>query len=433
MLSNRFWPLTAASAASRPSRRRPPLSAATLSQTALIGLFAMAIVAALWFTQAITVPITAAIVLGLVLGPFVDRLVRAGMPEFVAAGLVVALGLVAAQALLALCAFPLLTWVDRAPEIWEAIREKLAPLKSAVVELARLTSTVERATGLDSAGPKVAVAGPGVLGNVASFAPAVVAQFIIFVGTLFFYLASRRELHRGILGLCLSRRARFATARILTDSEYSLSRYFGAITLINLGLGAATAVLAMVFGLPSPTVWGALAAVLNFAPYVGAAVVTVVLFAVGLASLDTVWAAGLLSLSYVGLSTIEGQFVTPAVLGRHLTLNPLMIFIATAAWLWLWGPVGAFIAVPSLLIGSIVVDRLAGRATTRSDRMAAGHQPGFPTRLEKRPGMAARRTAHETTTSRAVELREEADVAAGAGAGRAMVGGAGFEPATPAV
>jgi len=343
-------------------RTRPPLTAETLAHVAVIGLFLLALIAALWFAQAIVMPAAAAIVLGLVLGPAVDRLSRFGLGEPLAAAVVVIAAFVAVHGILALCALPLLTWIDRAPEVWSAVREKLEPLKSAVVELVRVSSMVERATGLDSAGGSVSVAGPGVLSNVATAAPALVAQLVIFAATLYFFLATRRDLRRAMLGLCLSRRSRLTAARVLADSEKVLSHYFAVITLINIALGIATALVAALFGLPSPGLWGVLAAVLNFAPYVGPAVLAVVVFSVGLASLDSLWTAVLLVGVVVALDTIEGQFVTPAVLGRRMTLNPLMIFLAIGAWLWLWGPLGAFIAVPSLLIGSVLVDRLAGRS-----------------------------------------------------------------------
>lgn len=350
------------SSLSPPSYRvvRPPVSGATLSQGAMIGLFVFALIAALWFAAALAVPIAAALVVGLVLGPFVDRLGRLGLPAFVSAALVCIAALVVVHAMLALCALPMLDWIDRAPQLWEEVRVKLAPLKDAVTELGEMTKMVERAAGLDEQG-MVAVAGPGFLSNLATAAPAMAAEVVIFAGTLFFFLATRRDLKRAILGVCLSRRTRLAAARIFSDSETVLSRYFTVITIINIGLGVATGLVAFAAGLPSPALWGALAAILNFAPYVGPAIVTAVLFLVALASLDTVWSAALVALTFVALTTVEGQFITPAVLGRHHTLNPLLIFIAIAWWLWLWGPVGAFIAVPFLLIGSVAVARLIGR------------------------------------------------------------------------
>jgi len=343
---------------------RPPVSGATLSHAATIGLFVFALVAALWFAAAIAVPVAAAIVVGMVLGPFVDRLGRLGLPAFVAAAAVCLAAILLFHAVLAACALPLLGWIDRAPELWGDIRVKLEPLKEAVTSLGEVTKMVERAAGLDERG-MVAVAGPGFLSNLATAAPAMVAEAIIFAGTLFFFLATRRDLKRAILGLCISRRTRLAAARIFTDSETVLSRYFSIITVINIGLGVATTLLAFLAGLPTPALWGVLAAVLNFAPYIGPALVTFILFMVSLATSDTIWQAAAVAGAFVALTTVEGQFITPAVLGRHHTLNPLLIFIAIAWWLWLWGPVGAFIAVPFLLIGTVAIDRLVGREAPR--------------------------------------------------------------------
>ncbi|WP_181700274.1 AI-2E family transporter [Chthonobacter albigriseus] len=362
---------------SRPRRGRAPVDGVALARTAIIGLFVIALTAAVYVAAPLVVPVTLALVFGMVLGPVCDRMIRRGLPPFAAAALIVVAGIAAVHGLVAAFAYPTLEWLDRAPEIWDAMREKLAPVRLMVEQLNTLSDTVEQAAGMSGGGLQVDMR-KGMLASAVTMLPELAAQLVLFIGTLFFFLATRRELRRALLGLCIHRRARLTAAHIISDAESALSRYFGTITAINVVLGLATAALAYAYGLPAPALWGVLGAVLNYAPYVGPALVTAILFGVGIVSTDTLTQAMLPPLTFVALQTVEGQFITPAVLGRQLTLNPLVIFIAIAFWLWLWGPVGAFVAVPLVLIGSVAVDRLAGR---NSFETPAG--PALPQRFRR--------------------------------------------------
>jgi predicted PurR-regulated permease PerM len=128
-----------------------------------------------------------------------------------------------------------------------------------------------------------------------------------------------------------------------------MTRYFGAFTLVNLCLGIATVLLTWAVGLPNPLLWGVLAAVLNYIPYVGPAIVIATLGVVGLLTFPTLAEAAVPPLIYAAIVTVEGQFLTPALMGRQLELNPFAVFLAIAFCTWLWGPIGAFLAVPLLM------------------------------------------------------------------------------------
>jgi predicted PurR-regulated permease PerM len=118
------------------------------------------------------------------------------------------------------------------------------------------------------------------------------------------------------------------------------------------------AVGAWLFGFPSPILFGILATVLNYIPYIGAACMTVILFGVGLVSFPSLAFALAPPAAFVALATIEGQFITPTVLGRRLTLNPLAVLLALAFWSWIWGPMGAFLAVPLTIMGLVTLHHL---------------------------------------------------------------------------
>ena len=341
--------------------RRHPFSFDTLSRAAGIGIFVVVLLFALWAAAAIVVPTMAAVVLGLALGPMVDWLTRRRVPAYAAAGLIVLAVLLVVHLTLAAFALPLIAWIDRAPEIVATMREKLAPLRLLMAQVQEITDAVEAASGMGGEGDASSGGSLGMLLSVAALAPVMIAQVVLFVGALFFFLATRRVLRAAALGVCLTRPARLLAAGTLARVEEALSSYFAVISVVNICLGVATGLMCWALGLPTPALWGALATVLNFAPYVGPALLTVILFGVGLVSLDTMTAAMIPPLAFLALTTLEGQLITPAVLGQRLTMNPLMIFLAIAFWMWLWGPAGAFVAVPLLLISGVLLDALSRR------------------------------------------------------------------------
>jgi predicted PurR-regulated permease PerM len=145
------------------------------------------------------------------------------------------------------------------------------------------------------------------------------------------------------------RETRLATLRTLSDIDEHMTIYFGTFTIINACLGLVTVVLTWIVGLPNPLLWGVLAAVLNYIPYIGPAIVTATLAVVGLLTYPTLGEAAVAPLAFIAIVTVEGQFLTPALMGRQLELNPFAVFLAIAFCTWLWGAVGAFLAVPLLM------------------------------------------------------------------------------------
>jgi predicted PurR-regulated permease PerM len=155
-----------------------------------------------------------------------------------------------------------------------------------------------------------------------------------------------------------TRNGKLRFIRITNDLEGYLASYVAIVTVINFGLGVVVAIGAWLFGLPNPILFGMLAMALNFIPYIGAACMTLVLLAVGLVSFPSLGYALLPAAAFVAVATIEGQFITPTVLGRSLTLNPLVVLLALAFWAWLWGPMGAFLAVPLTIVALVVLHHL---------------------------------------------------------------------------
>jgi predicted PurR-regulated permease PerM len=137
------------------------------------------------------------------------------------------------------------------------------------------------------------------------------------------------------------------------------SIYFGTLTVVNICLGTAATVLTWLVGLPHPFLWGTLAAVLNFIPYLGPVIVIATLFVIGLTVFSALGQAVIAPLAYLGITALEGQVITPTLIGHRLTINPFLVFLSIAFWAWMWGPVGAFLAVPILLCAMVAVRRMS--------------------------------------------------------------------------
>ncbi len=148
------------------------------------------------------------------------------------------------------------------------------------------------------------------------------------------------------------------TLRILNDVEHNLTSYLSVVTVINFMVGIAAGVIAYLVGLPNPIAWAVLGFLLNFVPYLGALIMEVILLAVGLVTFATLGHALLAPLLYLAFTTVEGHFVTPAIMGKHLLLNPLTVFLALVFWTWLWGPVGALLAVPILIVALVAITHI---------------------------------------------------------------------------
>jgi predicted PurR-regulated permease PerM len=149
--------------------------------------------------------------------------------------------------------------------------------------------------------------------------------------------------------------------RIWNDIEGNLVSYVGLVTIINLVLGTVTMSMLYLIGFPNPITFGLLTMGLNYIPYIGPAIVATVLLAVGLVAMPTLYQAALAPALFVAIATVEGHFITPSIVGRRLTLSPFLVFLALVFWTWLWGPIGAFLAVPLLIVSFVILGHVLPR------------------------------------------------------------------------
>lgn len=332
-----------------------------VSRLAIVGIGMAVLLMVLQTGQVFLAPVTLAIVVGLMFGPVVDRLEGWGIPPALSAGIVVLLLLGVITGFAVLFAVPLSEWVARAPLIWAKLQAQLATLKEPLESISDFQHQIGSVLGSGEAMTVTVDDGSAVTG-VAMLAPAVLAQIAIFLASLYFFVATRDHIRISVLSMCVTRRMRWRTAHVFRDVEFKVSRFLLSVTMINLCVGTAVTIAMWAIGMPSPLLWGAMAAVLNYIPYVGQAIMVTVLVAVGLGTQSNLFDILLPVACYAGINFVEGQIFTPHFIGRTLTLNPFLIFLSITFWIWAWGPVGGLVAVPTLLIvQSIIANTLPSK------------------------------------------------------------------------
>lgn len=340
-----------------PMVRLPPKSSFELllargAQTAMIGLGLLGLIFSLEAGQFVLAPVSLAVVVGLMLGPIATHLERRGLGTAISAAIVILLFILFVSALALAMAVPLSYWVERLPHVWNQLQQQLMQLRRPLELLQGMREQIREVTGEEAMTVSVEDGSP--LSTLAAMAPALGAQILVFLASLYFFVATREQTRLAILRLCFNRKLRWRVAHIFRDAENLVSRYLLSISAINLGLGLAVTLALWLLGIPQPALWGAMAGILNFVIYVGPAIMALLLFGVGLGTFDSLAGSIMPPLVYLSLNLIEAQFVTPTVIGRAMTLNPFVVFLALAFWLWIWGPIGGFIAIPALLVAFAV-------------------------------------------------------------------------------
>jgi predicted PurR-regulated permease PerM len=321
---------------------------------ALVGLLIICIIAGLYLAKAFFLPITMAFIIGTMLSPAASFLERYRIPRAVAAVLIVAAVSAGATFMVGLIASPAIEWSSKLPELGARLKEKMYVFDRPLAlwqELQSLLGGPDTLTTLHL--PKVDWVQPTL-----EFLSPTFAEFLLFMATLILFIASWRELRRALIMNFGDRTDRLRTLRILNEIEEHLGGYLLMVTTINIGVGIATGVICAVTGMPNPAGLGALAAILNFIPIIGPVAMFAVLVVVGLVAFPTIGAGLLASAIFAVMTFLEGHFLTPTIVGRRLALNALAVFLALAFWTWLWGPMGAFLSSPLLIVALIVKEHL---------------------------------------------------------------------------
>jgi predicted PurR-regulated permease PerM len=333
----------------------PVIRRAEVVAFALVGLLIISIVAALYFAKAFFLPVVLAFTIGTMLSPAASFLERYKIPRPVGATLIVtALG--AAMAfMVGLISSPLMDWSAHLPELAAQLKDKLHVFDRPLALWQELQIMVGGPQALGSIQfPKL----DSILQPAVEFLSPTFTEFLLFFATLVLFVASWRDLRRALIMNFGDHDARLRTLRILNEIEVHLGSYLLTVTLINTGVGIATGIACTIAHMPNPAGLGALAATLNFIPIIGPVAMFAVLVAVGVIALPTLSAGLVAPMAFVGIAFLEGHFVTPTIIGRRLALNALAVFLGLAFWTWLWGPMGAFLSSPLLIVALILKEHL---------------------------------------------------------------------------
>lgn len=305
-------------------------------------------------------PVTAALVIAIALVPVLEWLERRRIPSMLAALTCVLIFLTIANMAVISILLPAIEWVRLLPENIGQIRETLAPIFEFYANFEEFVDDLVSAFGRTAPSrglQTVTVEQPNsMLAILATSAPFAVIQMFFAILVIFFFLAGWTRMRQQTITTRASFSGAMATARVIQQVVSATSTYLGTITMINIGLGLAVALIVHLVGMPTPLMWGGIVAVLNYIPYLGPIASSLLLALGGLIVFPDPWYALLPSVSFVGLHLLEANLITPSIIGRRLTINPLLILVALSFWAWVWGTTGALLAVPILIILKTVLD-----------------------------------------------------------------------------
>ncbi len=319
---------------------------------ALSGLFLLAIFYTIYFVRSLLLPMVLALLLSYLLRPIVRGLARIKItPYFGAALLLLSLvGLFGYGA--SFLAAPAAGWIEKAPYSIHQLQEKLMPFRKPMEKVAQASGAIENLTAPTAATqaktPTVEVKQHALTDKLMFGTPEILIGTLTMLILLYFLLAYDGVFLAKLIRLMPTLSDKKRAVSIAHEIETQVSRYLFTVTLINCCLGLAVGVTVGFLGLPNPAMWGAMVALLNFIPYLGALTGIVCMTLGAVLSFDSFSFALVFPAAYFVLASLEGNFITPWVMGRSLTLNPVLVLLSLTFWGWMWGIVGVILAVPIL-------------------------------------------------------------------------------------
>ncbi len=328
----------------------------------LWGSFIIVLFAALYFAKAIFIPIFLAILSTFLLNPVVDCIgKKLWIPRTIGAGFVLAFLIIVIAFAGNFLAEPATMWFKRLPVELRQTETKLSFLKKSIKNVKETTNKVGNIAQVDQAPSKkdmVVVRGPNLFNRILDSTQSVLIGLISYIVLLYFLLTFSADLLRDAGNILHNKQHSLAVIRIARECQRRISYYLLVISLINIVLGCFIALITWVTGLPNPMVWGVSGALLNYIPYFGPAANIAIIAMVSLLTLDTIPHILLPPILILGLNIIEGQLVQPLTVGRVFTINPAVVFVSILFWGWLWGVAGVFIAVPVLMIATVILEQI---------------------------------------------------------------------------
>ena len=332
---------------------------------AVIGIFTLMAMGVVYLMAPILIPLSLAVVTGLIFGVAAEKLHDLGIPPLPTALLLAGLFGLGAFFIAGMLAEPISQLAANAPDLVRGAYDRITPLFS---RLGWLNINPEAFQGTQMSMEKVLENTGSILGILsASLTPALL-QAMIFFAALVLFLSARLKL-RQMLILAFPRRSqRLTTIRIMNAVDTALGYYFATATLVYGSLGIVTALIAWGGGLAMPALWGLFAFLSSFVPFLGVTLMTIALATAGLLTHETMVMGLLPALAFFLVHLAMENLVMPAVMGKRLEVNAFIIFTAIIFWTWMWGAAGAMLALPLSIIGMTIADELrpAKRKARRS-------------------------------------------------------------------
>ena len=317
---------------------------------ALTGLFILAIFYTIYFMRAILLPLVLALLLSYLLRPVVRSLARLKIAAPFGAALVLIAAITVIGFGIFYLAAPAASWVQKAPYSLRELEQRLSPIKQPMEKVAQASGEIEKLATPQSAQPKTAVEVKHhpLADTLVGRTPEFIASLVLVIILLYFLLAFDGVFLRKLIKLLPTLSDKKRAISIASEIEANISRYLFTVTAINVCLGTAVGTTVGLLGLRNPFMWGALVAALNFVPYIGALTGIICITLGAILSFDNFGYALIFPAVYLTFAVLEGNFVTPWVMGRSLTLNPVLVLLSLTFWGWLWGIPGVMLAVPIL-------------------------------------------------------------------------------------
>ncbi|RPJ85978.1 MAG: AI-2E family transporter [Acidobacteria bacterium] len=326
----------------------------------ITGLFILALLYTLYLARDLFLPIVLAVLLHFLLRPAVRILKKARMPEQVGAGLIIVVLLSAFGFAFYKLSGPASQWLAQAPPILRKIENEIRQWRGPVQQVKKAADQVERIAGMEEGSKvrEVQIREPGLSETLFAGTRAFVATVVVMILLLYFLLASGDLFLEKTLRVLPTLTDKKRAVGIAYNMEEHISRYLLSVTAINIGLGIAETFAMFLLGMPNPVLWGTMAAIFNFVPYLGALAGCVTVGMVGYVQTGQLEWGLLVGAVYFGVTAIEGGFVTPMLLAHRLTLNPVVLLVGVIFWGWLWGIAGTLLAVPLMSSIKIFCDHI---------------------------------------------------------------------------
>jgi predicted PurR-regulated permease PerM len=321
-----------------------------------LGLF-LALPFVLSIGSVVFLPVVTAIILTVILSPLADKLTGFGLPNALASLISLLVFFAILLLALALILQPAIVLFEELPDLLQQVGERFTQLRNQFAWIAQINEQL--AELVESEGSQeVVVATPSLLEELAFAPPSFVIETILTLLMAFFMIEARVRLRQRLLFGRSSFGTSIKAARVLREVQDRVAAYILTVGLINAFVGIFVALGAWALGVEAPIMWGGLAAILNFLPYIGPTIMVGLLALFGIGTAETVFLGLIPAAAYLALHTVEANVVTPSVLGARFTMNPVMILIALSYFTWIWGVFGALLSVPILLMLTALFDHV---------------------------------------------------------------------------